>query len=69
MHKIRIIARNCLICNDECVAINPDGLCDICHKEAEADGDKIIALENYGHTTHCAWRQIYGDGQCECNLA
>lgn len=27
---------------------------------------KIKALETEGHTSHCAARQVYGDGQCEC---
>jgi len=24
--------------------------------------------ENEGHTYHCAMRQVYGDGECECLL-
>jgi len=26
----------------------------------------IEELEKQGHTNHCANRQVYGDGECEC---
>lgn len=27
---------------------------------------QIINLMEEGHTNHCAWRMVSGDGQCEC---
>ena len=27
---------------------------------------EIVRLEGEGHTNHCGCRQVWGDGQCEC---
>lgn len=51
-------------------------LCKICNDEKwkeweikEADNLKEIdRLQEKGHSHHCACRQIYGDGECECDL-
>jgi len=29
---------------------------------------QISTLQQGGHTHHCACRQVWGDGECECNL-
>lgn len=29
--------------------------------------DDIADLERQGHTYHCAARQVWGDGECECS--
>lgn len=31
-----------------------------------AENAAIQALEECGHTSHCACRQVWGDGECEC---
>jgi hypothetical protein len=30
------------------------------------DTEEILRLEIAGHTNHCASRQVWGDGECEC---
>ena len=38
-------------------------------KEEECIDNKAIKeLMNKGHPYHCAFRQLYGDGECECEL-
>ena len=29
---------------------------------------KIKELQSKGHLHHCACRQVWGDGKCECNM-
>ncbi|WP_028316713.1 hypothetical protein [Desulfatibacillum aliphaticivorans] len=38
------------------------------HEESEAAMKRIAQLEKEGHSAHCAARQVYGDGECECDL-
>jgi NMD protein affecting ribosome stability and mRNA decay len=44
------------------------GICLECIKENEEADKEIKALIQDGHTTHCANRQVFGDGECECHL-
>ncbi len=37
-------------------------ICGRCEREQEEATDLI----NAGHTEHCAARQVWGDGECEC---
>lgn len=32
------------------------------------DGERIAGLEAAGHTSHCARRIVWGDGECECRV-
>lgn len=34
--------------------------------EGEQDWARITELVESGHTEHCAKRQVWGDGECEC---
>lgn len=34
-----------------------------------ADRAEIDRLLKEGHTEHCVWRLLVGDGQCECSIA
>jgi hypothetical protein len=34
--------------------------------DPEEDAQAIAALEAQGHPHHCACRQVWGDGECEC---
>jgi len=36
--------------------------------ESKADYARIEELESTGHSSHCACRQVWGDGECECSL-
>ena len=29
---------------------------------------RVEDLERHGHPPHCAARQVWGDGECECDL-
>ena len=44
------------------------GICLECLKENEEAEKEITALIRDGHSPHCAKRQVWGDGECECNL-
>ena len=52
--------------------INPelkeDDLCKECRDEMLYDRILIDELMDKGHPHHCASRQIWGDGECECDL-
>lgn len=38
-------------------------------KVEEADNlKKIKELQKNGHPHHCACRQVWGDGECECDM-
>ena len=38
-------------------------------QEEEADNlEEITRLEKAGYPRHCACRQVWGDGECECDL-
>lgn len=41
-------------------------LCDECLRQNIAEGERINRLYSDGHTLHCAKRQVWGDGLCEC---
>jgi len=45
-----------------------DGLCNSCHNENVINTKKIYELMKAGHPRHCACRQVWGDGECECDL-
>ena len=38
------------------------------HEENERTAGEISSLEKQGHHPHCAARQVFGDGECECHL-
>jgi len=41
-------------------------MCQSCIDEGERDQAEISRLISDGHTHHCACRQVWGDGECEC---
>jgi hypothetical protein len=38
------------------------------NKTDSTDAAAILALEADGHSHHCACRQVWGDGECECPI-
>jgi len=36
------------------------------HADNQQAYAEIVRLEQEGHTNHCGCRQVWGDGQCEC---
>ena len=38
------------------------------YNENEAYQKRIEELEKAGHSSHCAARQVWGDGECECDM-
>lgn len=38
------------------------------HFDNLSDLKRIHELEALGHSAHCATRQVYGDGECECEM-
>jgi len=49
--------------------INPASgdLCSQCTDAMNEDKALINHLVSRGHTRHCACRQVWGDGECECD--
>lgn len=55
---------------------HPESYCNPCNDkkwaewETEESGNLslIKELQQQGHSHHCACRQAWGDGECECNL-
>ena len=38
------------------------------YEEFKEDYERIDKLIDDGHPEHCACRQIWGDGECECDM-
>ena len=43
-------------------------ICLECTNQNFIDGFEIDRLIYQGHTRHCAERQVWGDGECSCEL-
>lgn len=57
----------CKMCGDfSSVLIG--GMCGSCKVESEMAQETIEKLCGEGHPYHCACRQAWGDGECECGL-
>lgn len=56
----------CKNCGD--YEVDHDGLCYYCFENSEMDQRQLGLLKEMGHSHHCASRQIWGDGECECGL-
>ena len=52
--------------NNLCQECNEQSWADF-EKEHEPDLQKIKEIQTKGHSHHCACRQVWGDGECECN--
>lgn len=48
------------------INIDQDHVCERCNQENDESMRQMESLMNDGHTYHCACRQIWGDGGCEC---
>lgn len=55
----------CEICEKKLCEFNQD-VCIECREEINIDQKRIEELEAEGHSSHCARRQVWGDGECEC---
>lgn len=71
----------CKDCKTEYEKWLPNGviennLCLLCNEwhwrewevETKDDHKRIDAFISKGHSEHCACRQVWGDGECECDL-
>lgn len=58
----------CRQCGNRVLAVSSDGLCHECTIQNRKDQERIIDLMGRGHPHHCACRQVWGDGECECDL-
>lgn len=55
------------LCNQCGEKLLPEpGLCDQCEDENDEAIEKIDEFIADGHTNHCAYRMVWGDGECEC---
>ena len=43
-------------------------MCVDCTQRSARDDHQLTQLMNSGHTYHCAARQTWGDGSCECGV-
>jgi len=43
-------------------------ICLDCHEQNVNGLKEILSLIEKGHSDHCAKRQVWGDGECECDL-
>jgi hypothetical protein len=63
----KITVEECAVC-DALTEVNAKGLCADCAEFQVASKEQIHLLELSGHTNHCACRQVWGDGECECGV-
>jgi hypothetical protein len=47
-------------------AVTWKDLCLDCFRWQTEDIRQVYLLHAQGHTRHCACRQVWGDGECEC---
>lgn len=57
--------KECFMCGKKIVR---GYLCEPCKTNAAEDLRRIDELARMGHTDHCATRQVWGDGECECHV-
>jgi len=57
----------CLQCGQQKELSDSIGICFDCVEENMIDYQRIEDIEKDGHTSHCACRQVWGDGECECS--
>jgi hypothetical protein len=53
--------------NEMCLGCN-EAAWEAFDEEHADDYHKIAELKKAGHPHHCACRQVWGDGECECDL-
>ena len=59
----------CMLCGEKVdYRLTHSGLCESCYEQGKHDQKKIEKIRKDGHTYHCACRQVWGDGECECDL-
>ena len=58
----------CGMCGQWYRGFSKGGLCPDCRRQDELDQDAVEGLMEKGHPYHCACRQVFGDGGCECDL-
>jgi len=60
----------CAVCGKEYEKWKEDDLlhilCKECDQKYQEELKQIQELEKQGHSPHCARRQVWGDGECEC---
>ena len=50
----------CPKCNDEAWKV--------WEKDEKESLEQIVKIQKAGHSHHCACRQVWGDGECECHM-
>lgn len=55
------------MCGERDAMVSTD-MCFECQDQWQQDNDRIEDLIKDGHAKHCAFRQVWGDGECECDL-
>lgn len=62
----------CQMCGEKEATVKSDqgnlNLCELCFREWEKEHEEIKKHIKAGHSHHCACRQVWGDGECECDL-
>ena len=58
----------CKQCGEAILAPDDVDICSGCKLENDDDEAEIKKLVDAGHTQHCAERQVWGDGGCECGI-
>jgi hypothetical protein len=56
----------CFMCGRVLSFVEKFNCCAGCKAEAKNNLKRINELIIAGHTRHCAYRMIWGDGECEC---
>lgn len=60
--------KKCAQCGDEFDDSSGLDICSDCAKEQEEGSALINRLIAKGHPYNCAFRQVWGDGICTCDL-
>lgn len=71
-HQIKVVnvtSCTCPMCGNEFFIKNTgDLMCGPCTQKTEVSEIRIKKLIQEGNPYHCANRQVYGDGECECDM-
>lgn len=67
-HERRYTMPECDACRQTILYVDNkiNNLCPACKAKAVEELKMVNLLIAEGHVRHCAYRQVWGDGECEC---
>ncbi len=70
MKNEKVHYTSCVQCGRKylCPNVEYETICSECVAENRISEETVEGIHALGHTYHCAYRQVWGDGECECDV-